>query len=501
MRSFVAYETEMWSQLEESLDGKPSLLIVDDDPLIRDTLAFALGADFETRTCESRPQAIDLLRRIPRPPQLALVDLGLPPATDTPDEGFQLIADLLACSRSMKIFVLSGQNQDAHARHARTLGATEFISKPCSPATLKGILTRALELRAAEISRDREDDHEMVGQSAVLGKLRTQIAQFADSPFPVLVEGESGSGKELVARSLHRMSARAERPFRVLNCAATAPGLIEPTLFGHVQGAFAGASGDSAGLFADAQDGTLLLDEIAELPLEAQAKLLRVLEDGTYQRVGETRQHKSNARVVAATNRDLRHETRRGAFRADLYYRLSVLALVVPPLREMDRDKLVLLDHFRRFYAAQSNAAPFSLDEQAERRWLAYPFLGNVRELRNIVIRLTTKHSGRRLTADDLAPELDTQSVGTTPPLERGGASLKDAVRHLEVARGFDLDATLKSWESAYIEAALQLTRGNVSQAARMLGMNRTTLYSRIGAGSGESHDSPEIPPHQAKNR
>ena len=495
----------MWSQLEEPLDGKPSLLIVDDDPLIRDTLAFALGGDFEVHTCESRLQTIELLHRLARPPQLALVDLGLPPTPNSPDEGFQLIADLLAYSRAIKIFVLSGQNEDTHARHARTLGATEFISKPCSPATLKGILTRALELRAAEISRDREDDHGLVGQSPVLAKLMVQIAQFADSPFPVLIEGESGSGKELVARSLHRMSKRAEKPFLMLNCAATAPGLTEPMLFGHAKGALAGASTSGAGCFADAQDGTLVLDEVAELPLEVQAKLLRVLEDGAYQRVGETQQRVSRARIVATTNRDLRHETRRGAFRADLYHRLSVLTLGVPPLREMERDKLVLLDHFRRFYAEQSNVAPFSLNDEAERRWLAYPFLGNVRELRNIVIRLTTKYGGRRLTADELAPELDTQSIGPEPPGARGGESIEDALRQLERVQGFDLDATLKDWESAYIGAALRLTRGNVSQAAKMLGMNRTTLYSRMEAGSAEPYGSPETPPQpnpgQSKNR
>jgi DNA-binding NtrC family response regulator len=485
----------MWSQLEEPLDGKPSLLIVDDDPLIRDTLAFALGTDFEVHTCESRPQTIELLRRLARPPQLALVDLGLPPTANMPDEGFQLIADLLAYSRSTKIFVLSGQNEDMHARHARTLGASEFIAKPCSPATLKGILTRALALRAAEISRDREDDQGLVGQSPVLAKLRVQIAQFADSPFPVLIEGESGSGKDLVARSLHRMSKRADKPFLVLNCAATAPNLAEPMLFGHAKGAIAATNTSSAGYFADAQDGTVVLDEIAELPLEVQAKLLRVLEDGAYQRTGETQQRVSRARIVATTNRDLRHETRRGAFRADLYHRLSVLTLGVPSLREMERDKLALLDHFRRFYAEQSNVAPFSLDEAAERRWLAYPFLGNVRELRNIVIRLTTKHGGRRLGVEELEPELDAQSIRLgPPPAGKNGETVDEALRYLELARGFDLDAMLKAWEGAYIEAALRLTRGNVSQAAKVLGMNRTTLYSRMEAGSGEPDGSPDGP-------
>jgi DNA-binding NtrC family response regulator len=489
----------MWSQLEEALDGKPSLLIVDDDPLIRDTLAFALGTDFEVHSCESRPEAIALLRRLARAPQLALVDLGLPPAPDAPDEGFQLIADLLAHSRTIKIFVLSGQDGELHARHARALGAIEFIAKPCSATMLKSVLSRALELRAAEISRERESDDGLIGHSAALAKLRVQIAQFADSPFPVLIEGESGTGKDLIARSLHRMSKRAQKPFLVLNCAAIAPALAEPTLFGHAKGAFAEAGASKAGLFEDAQDGSVLLDDIGDLPLGIQAKLLRVLEDGGYQRVGETQQRQSRARIVAASSRDLRQEVRRGAFRADLYHRLSVLVLTAPALREMERDKLVLLDHFRRFYAAQANAAPFSLDEAAERRWLAYGFRGNVRELRNVVIRLTTKYGGRRLTLQELEPELDPQSDAQAPPGARDGEPVEDALRHLEVAHAFDLDETLKGWERAYIEAAMRLTRGNVSQAAKLLGMNRTTLYSRMETDSGEPYGSPETPPQPNK--
>ncbi len=239
--------------------GKPALLIVDDDALITDTLAFALGTDYEVLACGSRPHAVELLRQLQTPPPLALVDLGLPPAPHSPDEGFQLIADLLAHSPRMKIFVLSGQNDAANARHARALGAWEFIAKPSDPALLRRVLARALELPAADAA-------ELVGASPALAKLKSQIAQFAASPYPVLIEGESGSGKELVAASLHRLSPRASRAYLTLNCAAISPTLVEPTLFGYVKGAFTGAATNKPGYFEDAEDGTLLLDEIGELP-------------------------------------------------------------------------------------------------------------------------------------------------------------------------------------------------------------------------------------------
>ncbi len=406
------------------------------------------------------------------------MDLGLPPRPHAPDEGFQLIADLLAHSPAIRIFVLSGQSDAAHARHARALGAAEFIAKPCDPAVLKATLTRALAFRSTETAGATSAG--LIGASPALERLRSQLAPSADSPFPVLIEGESGSGKERVALSLHRMSVRAAKPYLALNCAAIAPTLVEPTLFGYVKGAFTGATTNKAGYFEDAQDGTLFLDEIGELPLEMQAKLLRVLENGEYQRVGETQRRVARARVLAATNRDLRLEVRQGRFRADLYHRLSVLTLAVPALRDMGRDRLLLLEHFREHYAAQAGVAPFSLDEPAERAWLAYAFPGNVRELRNIVIRLTTKYAGQRLSVADLEPEFDlqTQASEAGAPLQRDLAS--DTQRELERG-GFNLDDTLKAWERAYIEAALRMTRGNMSQAARLLGVNRTTLYSRIG--------------------
>jgi two-component system nitrogen regulation response regulator GlnG len=450
--------------------AKPQLLIVDDDPLITDTLAFALGADYEVLTVESRSRAIELVRQLAPVPGLALIDLGLPPTPHSPEEGFRLIADLLAHSPAMKIFVLSGQNEAANARHARALGAWEFIAKPANPLTLKRALDRARDQAAPEAA-------ELVGSSAPLEKLRSQIAQFAASPFPVMIEGESGSGKELVAHNLHRLSSRSARPFLALNCAALAPTLIEATLFGYAKGAFTGATAAKAGYFEDAQDGTLFLDEIGELPLEMQAKLLRVIENGEFQRLGETQRRVSRARVIAATNRDLRQALRQGSFRADLYHRLSVLSLQVAPLRELDRDKLALLEHFRRLYARQSGAEPFTLDDDAEVCWLRYAFPGNVRELRNIVIRLITKYAGQRVSTGELEPELDLEATAQAPG---AGTLAEQAQRQLERAVAFSLDETLTAWERAYIEAALRITRGNMSQAAKLLGVNRTTLYSRL---------------------
>ena len=468
---------------------KPSLLIVDDDPLITDTLAYVLGKDFEVLVSDSRKNAVSLVRRQRTPPPLALVDLGLPPMPHRPDEGFQLIAELLAHSPAMKILVLSGQNDAANARHARTLGATDFVAKPCEAEVLKKLLLHALEVRNAEITSGTEAKGEqLIGASPMLEKLKSQISQYADSPFPALIEGESGSGKEVVASQLHHLSWRKEQPWFALNCAAIAPTLVEPTLFGYCKGAFTGANTNKSGYFEDAQEGTLFLDEIGELPLELQAKLLRVLENGEYQRVGETQQRISHARVIAATNRDLRQEIRSGHFRADLYHRLSVFSINVPPLREMGEDKTLLLAHFTRFYAEQAKLAPFTLDPGATELWRSYRYPGNVRELKNIVIRLTTKYPGQRLSVLELEPELepiapqDTQA-GAAAELGPPGdpqTLIEQAQRHLQRERQFNLDDMLKAWEQGYIQAALRLTHGNVSQAAKILGINRTTLYSRM---------------------
>ena len=467
---------------------KPLLLIVDDDPLITDTLSYFLSADFDISIADSRAECVNRLRTSATPPRLALIDLGLPPLPHRPDEGYALITTLLAHSPDMKIIVLSGQNEEANGRHARALGATEFVAKPADPKHLRQILLKILAFEdAAPLTSDaqpRAAECRLIGNSPPIQKVRAQTRQYANSPFPVLIEGESGSGKEIVASCcLHQMSERKGRPFFALNCAAISPMLVEPTLFGYAKGAFTGATTNKSGYFEDAGNGTLFLDEVGELPLDLQPKLLRVLENGEFQRVGETQQRVSHARVLTATNRDLRHEVREGRFRADLYHRLSVFSINIPALRDMGEDRRLLLNHYSAIYAQQSAQPIFTLSPEANARWMDYTFPGNVRELRNIVIRLTTKYPGQTVSVTNLESELDAQSQElTTSSLVANHPSelIDTAMHHLEQRRDFSLDATLHLWEEAYIEAAQRLTQGNLSQAARLLGVNRTTLYSRI---------------------
>ncbi|MFO1385565.1 MAG: sigma-54 dependent transcriptional regulator [Chitinivorax sp.] len=465
--------------------ARPALLLVDDDPLITDTLQFVLRKQFDITVADSCDHAMALLRQRDEMPELALIDLGLPPYPHKPDEGFRLIGELLAMAPAIKIVVLSGQNDEVNARHARALGAVDFVAKPCEP---QAILQRLLQARQALQAEARSStppqaDLALVGQSLPMQRLRSQIRQFAPAPFPVLIEGESGTGKELVARALHAASQVADQPYLVFNCAAIAPTLVESTLFGHAKGAFTGASNSRAGYFEDAGNGTLFLDEIGELPLEMQSKLLRVLESGDFQRVGETQIRYSKARVVAATNRDLREEARNGRFRADLYHRLSVFSIGMPALRELGEDRLALLAHFSGQYQAQLGSRPFQLDAAAQAAWMDYPFPGNIRELRNIVIRLTTKYPGQTLTAAEIREEFDIGALADSQFASGGSADdpIGVAMQELQFSGSFNLDQMLKTWESRYIEAALRLSRGNVSQAAKLLGINRTTLYGRLG--------------------
>jgi len=467
---------------------KPRLLLVDDDPLINDSLAFALGGEYEVTRAEDRADAVARLRE-GLVPDLALIDLGLPPVAHLPNEGFKLIGDLLAHVPGVRILVLTGQNEESNARRARALGAVDLVPKPCEPEFLRSALARALHSPALERPGEDDEARTLIGDSPALRRLRSQIDLYASSAFPALIEGESGSGKERVAFSLHHLSSRSSEPFLALNCAAISPSLVEPTLFGYAKGAFTGAQNAKSGYFEDAGEGTLFLDEIGELPLELQAKLLRVLENGEYQRVGETQTRVSRARVVAATNRDLREEVARGRFRNDLYHRLSVFELVVPPLRELGEDRLKLLDHYRALYAAKAGSEPFTFDDRARARWLSYHFPGNVRELKNIVIRLTTKYAGYTVGAAELEPEF-------APAAEAAPRAdpLAEARAELASGRPFSLDTTLKAVEQAYLDAAIELSQGNMSQAAKLLGISRGTLYGRLeSSGRGAARaNAPE---------
>jgi DNA-binding NtrC family response regulator len=373
--------------------------------------------------------------------------------------------------------VLSGQDTQENVRHALTLGAVDFIPKPCDMALLKSRLRHQVMISDAERHKPQTTHREcgLIGQSPAMETLRSQIQQFANSPFSVLIQGESGTGKELVAQCLHIQSQRAQAPCLTVNCAAFTSELLEAQLFGHAKGAFTGANTARAGFFEEANEGSLILDEIGEMPLQLQSKLLRVLENGEYYRVGETKVRHSHARIIAASNRDLRREVQQSQFRADLYHRLSVLAIRVPPLCERGEDTLALLEFFQKFYAEMGTL--FKFDESAQKCWRRYNFPGNVRELRNIVIRLGAKYSNQMVSKAQLEEEMEMEM------LPKGGVEELDSdeaiIRRLN-AGDFSLDEVLLDWERLYINAALKTSQGNLSQAARILGINRTTLYSKM---------------------
>ncbi len=463
--------------MKNDIEHKPALLLIDDDPLIVESLGFMLGQRYDVVTAGTRGAAMRQIAALAQCPDLALVDLGLPPYPHKPEEGFELIKELIKKNPSIKILVLSGQDNDVNIQHALTLGAVDFIAKPADPDLLLSRLQHQQRLQAIELKRETQTDTRLIGSSAGIEAVRNQIQQFADSPFPVLIEGESGTGKEMIARALHEQSKRSKEPYMVINCAAIAPDLLEAQLFGHRKGAFTGAESEHKGFFIEVGQGTLFLDEIGDLPLELQSKLLRVLETGEFYRVGETRVQHSDARIVAATNKVLSEEVSTGAFRADLYHRLSILHISMPPLRDREEDKLLLLDHFQQLYA--DTVPPFSFDPDAVQLWTSYVFPGNVRELRNIVIRLGTKHPGAVVTRQQLNDELETQLSAET--LKDQSPSLTDEyiVKKIEAGE-LRLDELLSDIESRCIRIALEKYNNNISKAAEALHVNRTTLYSRV---------------------
>ncbi len=469
--------TDTDTQIGSIVVEKPRLILVDDDHLILESLGFVLQESFDVLTAGTREEAKTLLQQLIDLPTLALVDLGLPPTPHSPEQGFTLITELLAFNPAMKILILSGQSKRSNIQHAMTLGAVDFVPKPCDVHLLKTRLQHQQMLLDAEqegIVIDQEKPG-IIGKSPAIETLRALIRQFADTPFPVLIEGESGSGKELVVDYLHSESGRSKQSLMTINCAAFPTDLLEAQLFGHAKGAFTGADSAKTGFFEQADKGTLFLDEIGELPVELQAKLLRVLENGEYYRIGETQSRHSDARIVAATNRDLPEAVRKGAFRQDLYHRLSVLTIKVPPLRERGDDSLLLLNYFQQLYAGTFQA--FTLEKVAEQRLSQYAFPGNVRELRNIVIRLGSKYPGGIVNLRQLEAEME---LAVYLPESDHNDLDQLGERELLHSEAFRLDEKLDEWEKRYITIALKNSHGNLSRASRILGINRTTLYSKI---------------------
>ncbi len=455
------------------------VMLVDDDPLIVDALKFTLSDEFDVHTAGTREQAHRVLASLPHPPALALIDLGLPPTPHTPDEGYALISELVATRQLTRVLVLSGQSDRRNIQHALTLGAVDFLPKPCTAEVLRARLHHQLQILEAETARrapSAQTIEVLLGESAGMQALRALVKPFANSPFPVLIEGESGVGKELVAACLHREGQRAPHPLMSLNCAAFSPELLESQLFGAAKGAYTGADRLRPGLLEEVGHGTLFLDEVGEMPLALQAKLLRVLDNGEYYRLGETQPRQATARIIAATNRDLREATRGGHFRADLFHRLSVLTISVPPLRARADDWQILLEHFLTLYAG--TITPFELAPAAAALLATYTFPGNVRELRNIVVRLGTKFGGQLVEVNELALELE-PSV-TLARDDTTSQAETDAFAQRLAQPGFRLETAVAVFERHLISAALAQAHGNLSRAARLLGVNRTTLYSKL---------------------
>ena len=450
---------------------KPTLFLVDDDAIIADSLEYMLKEEYSIERASDRLSSFEALNQMTDSPTLALVDLGLPPDTHRPDEGLAVIRKISQMHPTTRVLVLSGQDNKKHIFRAKEDGAVDFIAKPCDIAEIKVRLKKQIKAGGGEDS-DNGGIEGVVGSSESIELLRMQIRQLADSPYPVLIEGESGSGKEVTARNLHICSSRKQQPFLTLNCAAFNGELLESQLFGHAKGAFTGATETKKGFFEEATSGTLLLDEVADLPLDLQAKLLRVLEDGEYYRLGETRTRHATARVLAATNKNIFDEIEKGLFREDLYHRLSVLTIRVPSLSERSDDKLELLDYFKQQVSEQIST--FQLDEESIKVWRDYDFPGNVRELRNIIIRLSAKYPGQTIKVNVLKQEMS--------GLQRPKSEIKSENWLMQAMKedNFQLDKMLKSVEKEAIELAMKKFDGNVSKAAEMLGVNRTTLYGRM---------------------
>jgi DNA-binding NtrC family response regulator len=462
-------------------EDRPVLMIVDDDLQTTNALQRLLEQHCELYISDCPAPAKILCKPHSKQSILALLDLNLLCRFDT---SLKFIRELHVQFPIIKIYVWSKQ-KDGIAMRALALGATDWIAKTKDNSALLSFLVQHLKIQSLVLTQSYSYDKSnggMLGTSPAIKTLIQQTRQFADSPFPVLIEGESGVGKEHVAKNLHEFSQRAQHAYMCLNCAAISPMLTESILFGHGKGAFTGASSAHTGYFEDVGEGSLFLDEIGDLPFDMQAKLLRVLESGEYNRVGETSIRKCKARIVAATNRDLREEVHAGRFRADLFHRLNVLTIKVPPLRELGQDRLLLLNHFKQVYATKHHQLPFSLDVEAECLWFDYHFPGNVRELRNIIIRLTAKFAGQVVSADQLSAELgfSTPYDAKATTLTSQGDLASYATQHLQTQEVVSLDTILKSWERAYIGAAMEITHGNLSNAAKLLGLKRTTLYSRL---------------------
>ncbi len=438
---------------------KPALLIVDDDEDIRTQLKWALCNDYTVYLAEDRETALEHVRT--QRPSVVMLDLGLPPHPATPEEGFAVLAQILAFESQTKVIILSGQGEKTNSLRAIGEGAYDFLCKPPDVEELKIILKRAFHVAQLQ-SEYRESVEQgadggfegMIGSSAPMQTVFESIRKVASRDASVLILGESGTGKEMVARAIHRRSPRGKGPFVAINCSAIPETLIESELFGHERGAFTGAHTQRVGRIEMAEGGTLLLDEFGELPLAIQVKLLRFLQDQTIERIGGRKEIRVDARLVTATNVDLKQAMATGKFREDLFYRVAVVTIKLPPLRERLSDTMVLAQSFLKKYAEENGRASLRYRQDAIRAIEQHGWPGNVREMENRIRRAVIMAEGATVKAEDL--ELIDSSA------EAPARSLKEAREEVD---------------RRMVQDALKKHGANITAAAAELGISRPTLY------------------------
>jgi two-component system nitrogen regulation response regulator GlnG len=462
-----------------------TILVADDDRAIRTVLDQALGRlGYEVR---STGNAATLWKWVADGQgDLVITDVVMPD-----ENGLDLIPRIRKIRPDLRVVVMSAQNTLLTAVKATERGAFEYLPKPFDLNELVGVVRRALTERRATVEEDREDGDEqlpLIGRSPAMQEIYRVLARLMATDLTVMITGESGTGKELVARALHDYGKRRNGPFVAVNMAAIPRELIESELFGHEKGAFTGALTRSSGRFEQAEGGTLFLDEIGDMPLEAQTRLLRVLQEGEFTTVGGRDPIRADLRIVAATHRDLREQVRRGQFREDLYYRLNVVPLRLPPLRERIEDIPDLVRHFLNRATEEGGSAKM-FDAAAIERLQRYEWPGNVRELENLVRRVAVIYGEDVIGMDIVARELAAIASAATPGKPNSESLATAAERHLRdyfaahthglPARGL-YDRVLREIERPLIQLSLEATRGNQIRAAEMLGLNRNTLRKKI---------------------
>ena len=451
------------------------ILVVDDELGLRHTLSLILGAErHDVRVAASTDEA--LAQVADAPPDVILCDVRMPGA-----DGFAFLDRYRADGGEALVIMMSAYGDDEAAVEAIRRGAYDFIAKPFRADQVLLVLRKAQEREGLRAQVRRLSDEltalrspgGIVGRSAALQQILSVAGKVAPHPSTVLVTGESGTGKELVARLVHDLSGRAQAPFVAINCGAIPEALLESELFGHARGAFTGASEDRLGLFEEADGGTLFLDEIGELPQPLQVKLLRALQEGEIRRVGDNVARPVNVRVVAATSRDLEAEVTAGSFRADLFYRINVVRLHMPPLRERVEDIPDLVGHFIARFNARLGLDIGGASPSCMRLLMAYSWPGNVRELENVIERAMVMADGRTVDADQLPPHVRS-TEGARPAIGAGPLVAPEGDTGLSVKRGTE------ALERALIQRALEQTGGNRTRAARLLELSHRALLYKI---------------------